>query len=309
MKILTHDGMPHIDEITAIALLYRLELPIQVTRSRVANPNDFDMTVDVGSKYDGIKLFDHHQADYTGTKSSAGLILDYIQTTLGAFSEAELTRVKPMIDAIDAHDTGKRIMPLTASNSSIAYLINILNTDPENPEERFMESVQIMASYLNSLCLNSTQQFVIPESIIQSSEVTSIARFLTTVPTNVANITMAMFQESLNAIAFKQAEINNLVKQALAQNTTVVLIPKGSIFIPAKHFAGTHVKLLIQWDKDQSLWSIQATNVSPSSFELNCKILSADTSVFVHKNGFIAKVRELQSVITSDGTYDLSTLI
>jgi len=309
MKILTHDGMPHIDEITAIALLNRLELPLQVTRSRVANPNDFDMVLDVGSKYDGIKLFDHHQTDYTGNRSSAGLILDYIQTTLGAFTDLELARVKPLIDAIDAHDTGRAIMPLTSVNNSVASLINILNTEPKDTEERFLESVQIMTSYINSLCLNSTGQFVIPENILQSTEVTSLARLLTSVPTDIANITMSMFQKSLDSIASKQVEIDEIVRKALAKNSDVILIPKDSIFVPAKHFAGTHINLVVQWDKEQSLWSIQATNIAPNSFKLNCKIISAENAVFVHKNGFIAKLRELGKVITSNGFYDLSDLV
>ena len=78
----THDGTFHADEVTACALLCLFGL-IEVDKIvRTRDPEVLarcQYVCDVGGVYDPkIKRFDHHQVEYQGFFSSAGMILKYL---------------------------------------------------------------------------------------------------------------------------------------------------------------------------------------------------------------------------------------
>src|ERR1700734_1069645 len=81
----THDGTFHADEVTACALLVVFGLIGQdkIIRTRKKELLDScEYICDVGGIYDPAeKLFDHHQAEYQGNLSSAGMILLHLQDT------------------------------------------------------------------------------------------------------------------------------------------------------------------------------------------------------------------------------------
>src|SRR5262245_37911373 len=79
----THDGSFHADEVTACALLLLFDL---IDRDKIVRTRDSmilgtcEFVCDVGGLYNpSKKLFDHHQAEYTGSLSSAGMILEYLK--------------------------------------------------------------------------------------------------------------------------------------------------------------------------------------------------------------------------------------
>ncbi|MDR3625121.1 MAG: MYG1 family protein [Chlamydiales bacterium] len=78
----THDGTFHADEVTACALLtlFKLVDEGKIVRTRDSSKLGLcEYVCDVGGIYDpNKKLFDHHQAEYKGTYSSAGMILEYL---------------------------------------------------------------------------------------------------------------------------------------------------------------------------------------------------------------------------------------
>jgi Uncharacterized conserved protein related to MYG1 family len=78
----THDGAFHADEVTACALLVVFDLVDEDKIVRTRDPSklaECEYVCDVGGEYDpSRKLFDHHQADYVGRLSSAGMILHYL---------------------------------------------------------------------------------------------------------------------------------------------------------------------------------------------------------------------------------------
>lgn len=107
----THDGAFHADEVTACALLilHGLVDKDQVFRTRDAVLlSRCDFICDVGGIYDADKrLFDHHQADYKGYLSSAGMILLYIyEKDLIERKEYEFLN-DSLIMGVDAHDNGR----------------------------------------------------------------------------------------------------------------------------------------------------------------------------------------------------------
>lgn len=80
MKIGTHSGLHHPDDVFACSILNKIFNTVEVVRSR--NPNELDMCsilVDVGNRYSPPKYFDHHQRSGPRRKdgipfSSCGLI-------------------------------------------------------------------------------------------------------------------------------------------------------------------------------------------------------------------------------------------
>lgn len=109
----THDGTFHADEVTACALLMLFNL---IDENKIHRTRDMhvlekcEFICDVGGIYDpDRKLFDHHQADYQGSLSSAGMVLLYLKQT-GVLPQVDYDFFNRMIVAgVDAHDNGKDI--------------------------------------------------------------------------------------------------------------------------------------------------------------------------------------------------------
>ena len=115
MKLVTHDGEFHADDVCAVAVLKTLFPEIEVTRTRDEELiADADIVVDVGGTYDpGTQRFDHHQRDGSGERTngipyaSIGLVWKHygVQFCDGSIDVAEWID-KKVIQAIDATDTG-----------------------------------------------------------------------------------------------------------------------------------------------------------------------------------------------------------
>lgn len=106
----THDGTFHADEVSACALLLVSDLIDKDKVKRTRNPEVLETceyVCDVGGIYDPAKKrFDHHQADYKGELSSAGMILRYLKQ-IGKLSDQEFALLnESMIMGIDWHDNG-----------------------------------------------------------------------------------------------------------------------------------------------------------------------------------------------------------
>ena len=106
----THNGWFHADEITACALLLHFNL---IDRDRIVRTRDLkkletcEYVCDVGGIYDPkIKRFDHHQADYEGTLSSAGMILEYLKDEKIIDGKMYHYFRDLFVSGVDAHDIG-----------------------------------------------------------------------------------------------------------------------------------------------------------------------------------------------------------
>ena len=107
----THDGPFHADEVTACALLVVFGLVDEEKIVRTRDPqllDDCEYVCDVDGLYDPAqKRFDHHQVEYTGPLSSAGMVLLYLKDQ-GLMDEEEYHHLKDsLVDGVDAHDIGK----------------------------------------------------------------------------------------------------------------------------------------------------------------------------------------------------------
>ena len=124
IRIHTHNGACHADEIVAIAILLMIYPDAVITRSR--NPKDWeaaDLVIDVGELLDYVKFFDHHQKEGKPEPrpngvpyASAGLVLKTFGlkwvSSLAAQHGLDPQSVVDCIDAlfiqpIDAKDVGQ----------------------------------------------------------------------------------------------------------------------------------------------------------------------------------------------------------
>lgn len=134
----THDGSFHADEVSACSLLLLFHL---IDRNKVHRTRDpqileqCDFVCDVGGIYDASKRrFDHHQIDYKGTMSSAGMVLLYLKDQ--KFIDPHLYDYynKSVIMGVDAHDNGiAKMEPGIASFSQI--ISNFLPIDYDVSDE------------------------------------------------------------------------------------------------------------------------------------------------------------------------------
>lgn len=109
--VATHNGGFHADDVLAFALIRQFhDADARLVRTR--DPDllaQADLVVDVGGELDPSRgRFDHHQNAYTGERSSAGLVLDWLeaqgQVTPGL---AQVLRHE-LVDYVDAVDNGRR---------------------------------------------------------------------------------------------------------------------------------------------------------------------------------------------------------
>ncbi len=125
----THDGSFHADEVTACALLLMHDLIDRDKIFRTREPDKLDsceFVCDVGGFYDPErKLFDHHQVEYRGGLSSAGMILKYLKDEryLDEFTYEHLNR--SIIHGIDLHDNGKE--PQVYGYCSVSHVVANFN--------------------------------------------------------------------------------------------------------------------------------------------------------------------------------------
>jgi uncharacterized UPF0160 family protein len=154
----THDGTFHADEVTACALLLMNDLidRDKICRSREQAKLDLsEFVCDVGGIYEPQqKKFDHHQLDYEGGLSSAGMILKYLcDETLISQSEYDFIN-NTLIIGIDAIDNG-RVSPVTGfcsfSNVVSSFVPIEYDCSSQKQDECFYQALNFVLDYLTRL--------------------------------------------------------------------------------------------------------------------------------------------------------------
>lgn len=154
----THDGTFHADEVSACALLLLFGL---VDRSKIVRTRDpevlarCEFVCDVGGVYDpSLKRFDHHQSEYRGTLSSAGMIWQYLldQNKIDGSLYEYVNR--SLILGIDAHDNGKVCQEMGTCNFSHVisnYVPLHYDADPSEQNEAFSLALDFVFGHIDRL--------------------------------------------------------------------------------------------------------------------------------------------------------------
>jgi len=154
----THDGTFHADEVTACALLIDFGLVEQEKIFRTREPKlleQCEFVCDVGGIYDpGQKLFDHHQADYDGPLSSAGMVLLYLKNE-GILTEREHEFYhQTLVAGVDAHDNGRD--PQLPGVNTYSHIISNFTpisyeATPEEQDAAFYRALEFAKGHLKRL--------------------------------------------------------------------------------------------------------------------------------------------------------------
>jgi uncharacterized UPF0160 family protein len=154
----THDGSFHADEVTACALLLLFGM---IDRDQIVRTRDLtrlaqcEFVCDVGGVYDvALKRFDHHQSEYTGDLSSAGMVAQYLKDT-GIISEEIYQFLnRSLILGVDAHDNG-RVTPEVGSCTFSQVVTNFVPVIYDAPHEEqnkaFFEALNFVLGHLKRL--------------------------------------------------------------------------------------------------------------------------------------------------------------
>lgn len=139
----THDGSFHADEVTACSLLLFFK---RIDRDKIVRTRDpkllerCDYVCDVGGEYNPKeRRFDHHQVDYTGPLSSAGMILLYLKEH-GSIDPILYDHFNhSLIMGVDAHDNGLAKFERGVSTFS-QVISNFLPIEYESSHEEMNEA-------------------------------------------------------------------------------------------------------------------------------------------------------------------------
>ena len=153
-----HSGDFHADEVTTCAVLLFFDLidRDKILRSRDQSKLDnCEYICDVGGIYDPErKLFDHHQFDYQGELSSAGMVLEYLfHKGIIPCDEFELLR-DYLIRGVDFHDNGKPLEELgvcTFSDVIANYSPICYSAGVEEQNDAFNDALDFAFSHVSRL--------------------------------------------------------------------------------------------------------------------------------------------------------------
>jgi uncharacterized UPF0160 family protein len=143
----THSGTFHADDVLAFALIRTFVDPeATVVRTRDADVlGRCDVVIDVGGVFDPSALrFDHHQATYDGPRSSAGMVLDWLERSGRIDAELARTLRGRVVDYIDAVDTGREPprMDVPCLARVVEYMGHGLDT-PADQHAAFLDASDI----------------------------------------------------------------------------------------------------------------------------------------------------------------------
>jgi uncharacterized UPF0160 family protein len=154
----THNGSFHADEVTACALMLVFDLIDEDKIVRTRDPEllkKCEYVCDVGGVYDPAqKLFDHHQADYRGRMSSAGMLLLYLKEQ-GVLSNKQYDHFNShLFSGVDDHDNGlDPQIPGLATYSHIMANFTPIQYDasPEEQDACFHQALAFARGHLSRM--------------------------------------------------------------------------------------------------------------------------------------------------------------
>jgi uncharacterized UPF0160 family protein len=165
MRVATHPGNFHADDVFAVAVLELAHGPLEVVRTRdAAAQAAADARVDVGGRSDpATGDFDHHQRGGAGERAngvryaSFGLVWRAFGAALAGSADAAIAIDERLVQGVDANDTGQNIStalvdgirPMTVSGVIAAFNAHWDEEWPAEEEDaRFLEAVALARSIL-----------------------------------------------------------------------------------------------------------------------------------------------------------------
>ena len=280
-RAVTHDGLFYPDEVMSSALLrYFLYNYFIVTRTgNIGSINGADIVINIGGIYDPSKMrFDYHQFDQKSPdygKSSAGLVAEYL-IGRGFLLSKELLE---LIRGIDYHVCG-----IKNSKGLFIKVISDMNDPYLNPklQDQYFE---IAIDFTLEIIARLMGEYVYRSNITTNWIVHHVHR-------NKIYNKITCRNRSIK-IKREQQKIVDRSKVFTIKGIDLVLLPKGTMFVPAGMFK-TKADIVIQYNKRQNLWDVQVVLCRQTSFIVRPYLIEDHklTSVFIDICGFAGKYKE-----------------
>ena len=165
MRVATHPGTFHADDVFAVAVLRLVHGPVEVVRTRDEAVQDAcDARIDVGGRHDpATGDFDHHQRGGAGERpngirlASFGLVWRAYGAQLAGGAEAAAAIDERLVQGVDANDAGQEISaPLVdeVRPMTVSGVVAAMNPawdeelTPEEEDARFVQAVDLAAGSL-----------------------------------------------------------------------------------------------------------------------------------------------------------------
>ncbi|MCA8942496.1 MAG: MYG1 family protein [Planctomycetes bacterium] len=185
-EVATHSGSFHADDVLAFAMIrvfFDQEATVVRTRDleRIAQA---DIAIDVGGEFaPDRRRFDHHQASYDGDRSSAGMVLDWLEADGHIGAEMAHSLRADLVDYVDAVDNGRRTpergVPCFAM---IVGVYNNLAASPDEFDGLFRDAAAVAAGLLEGLRAGyqavADARLVVRRAMSQADETASNLLFL-----------------------------------------------------------------------------------------------------------------------------------
>lgn len=155
--VVTHSGKFHADDVLAFALLQEFySNDLKLTRTRDLNIiHQSNISFDVGGIYNPDEgRFDHHQQSYQGPLSSAGMVLNWLESINRIPSNVTSQLRSRIVDYVDDVDNG-RVYP----NPSVPCFSNIIDgynhqcQSLEDFDLAFVDASQFAKQFIQGLVL------------------------------------------------------------------------------------------------------------------------------------------------------------
>jgi len=175
-----HDGMFHADEVTACAFLIVFDLVDEDKVVRTRDPEvlaSCEFVCDVGGIYSPPeKLFDHHQADYQGRFSSAGMVLKYLKDQGIITEEVYAFFNNSFVKGVDDHDNG--LDPQTPGICTYSHILANFTpihyeSEPQEFEKCFKEALHFAVGHLRRLWERYQYSHSCRETIVEAMKTTA----------------------------------------------------------------------------------------------------------------------------------------
>lgn len=172
LRVATHNGAFHADDVLAVALL-RAFVDAEATVLRTRDPErmaDADVVIDVGGVYDpDARRFDHHQKSYTGPLSAAGMVLAWLGAS-GTIDPGlqDLLRAR-VVAYVDDVDNGRvEPQPHVPCFATMVQACNRGAVTLEDFDRRFEEAVR-MADQLVAGVVSEHQELAEAEAEVRQA--------------------------------------------------------------------------------------------------------------------------------------------
>lgn len=279
MKIVTHNGHFHTDDLMAVATLLLKYPQAEVVRTRDESViASGDIVVDVGQVYDPAKLrFDHHQAEGAGKRengipyASFGLVWKHLGEELaGGKDEAEIIERK-LVVGVDALDNG---------------------VDIQTPKYEGVEEYSLKNFFQSFVDLSGSMEELDKTFL----EIVPMAKGILEREIKIAQKLVSDWREVRRI--YDESETKQLIVLPESLSWKQVLVPSEALYVV--------------YPRDDARWGLQAINSQLGSFELKkplpekwrglsgeelIRASGVEDAVFCHRAGFMAVAQSREGAL------------